>query len=102
MKLEVYTKLKAGIAPSDIASQYSISKSTISEIKNIFVPKIETILVANLYLDTRKKSTPYPDLKKVFVDQQQALGKSISGALLQEKVQSIHTTCEGEIPCQIK
>ena len=55
MKLEVFTKLKAGIAPSDIASQYSISKSTISEIKNIFVPKIETILVANLYLDTRKK-----------------------------------------------
>ena len=95
MKLEVYKKLKAGTTLSTIASQYRISKSTISQIRNVSGPKIETFLIANPLLDTRKtmKRAAYPELDKalkVFFDQQRSLGKPISGTLLQEKGKIIH------------
>ena len=90
LKLEVFQDLKAGTTPSIISSRFSIARSTISEIKKYSGPKIEAFLLTNPYLELRKtmKSTAYPRLEKalkVFFDEQRALGKPISGTLLQEK-----------------
>ena len=95
IKLEVYQELKAGIAPSDIASKFSIARSTISSIKKFSGPKVEAFLLANPHLERRKtlKSGAYPILDKalkVFFDNQRSLGKPIYGTLLQEKAQILH------------
>ena len=65
LKLEVYQELKAGVAPSAVASKFSISRSTISDIKKFSGPKIEAFLSANPHLEWRKtlKSGAYPRLE---------------------------------------
>ena len=89
-KLGVYQKIKAGTPSSVLESQYGIGKSTISEIRHVTGPKIEAFLKANPRMDLRKtmKGAAFPELEralKLFFDQQRALGKPISGPLLQEK-----------------
>ena len=95
LKLEVYQELKAGIAPSAVASKFSIARSTISSINKLSGPKVEAFLLANPHLERRKtlKSGAYPILDKalkVFFDNQRSLGKPISGTLLQEKAQILY------------
>ena len=89
MKFDVYKKIKDGIAPSIVATEFGITRSSVSVIKSSG-PKMEAFLLANPRLDFRRtmKSATFPELDKtlkVFFDGQLALGKPISGALLQEK-----------------
>ena len=89
MKLDVYKRIKDGIAPSIVATEFAIPRSSVSVIKSSG-PKMEAFLLANPRLDFRRtmKSASFPELDKalkLFFDGQRALGKPISGALLQEK-----------------
>ena len=90
IKQQVYKKLKAGTSTAAIVSEYGLSRATISEIKNVFGPRIEEFIQANPDLIGRKsmKTRTYPQLEKallLFFKQQRALGIPISGSLLTEK-----------------
>ena len=107
LKLEVYQELKALVAPSAVASKFSISRSTISDIKKFSGPKIEAFLSANPHLEWRKtlKSGAYPRLEKalkVFFDNKRSLGIPISGTLLQEKAQILHEKLGTQIAIKTK